>query len=130
MQPPPPWTIAGTGDFNGDGMTDIIWSATSNGQVQVLLWFMNGATQIGGGPPVPPGSSTPLIPPTPWTIAGTGDFNGDGFSDIVWVQSITLSCGRHQSQVVLWFLSGTTVIGGGSPGTVDPSWILQGMNED
>ena len=102
MQPPPPWTIAGTGDFNGDGMTDIIWSATSNGQVQVLLWFMNGATQIGGGPPVPPGSSTPLIPPTPWTIAGTGDFNGDGFSDILWHNP-------SGGQVLLWLMNGTTV---------------------
>ena len=36
------WSVAETGDFNGDGKTDILWR-NSNGDVE--MWFMNG-TQI------------------------------------------------------------------------------------
>jgi hypothetical protein len=35
------WTIVGTGDFNGDGMTDILWQDTTG---QRVLWFMNGTS--------------------------------------------------------------------------------------
>jgi len=35
------WTIVGTGDFNGDGKTDILWENPNAG---VTVWFMNGAT--------------------------------------------------------------------------------------
>jgi hypothetical protein len=36
------WQIVGTGDFNGDGKTDILWRNKSTGQN--IIWFMNGAT--------------------------------------------------------------------------------------
>ena len=103
------WTIAGTGDFNGDGLSDILWYNTSSGQA--LVWFLNGATVIGGGSPgsVPVGQG--------WTIAGTGDFNGDGFSDILWYNT-------SSGQVVVWLLNGANVIGGGSPGSVTSPWTI------
>jgi len=44
-------------------------------------------------------------------------------SDLLWWNSTT-------GQVVLWFLIGTTVIGGGSPGTAESPWQVQGMNAD
>jgi hypothetical protein len=34
------WLIVGTGDFNGDGNTDIRWRDISG---NVAIWFMNGA---------------------------------------------------------------------------------------
>ena len=55
-----PWTIVETGDFNHDGMSDILWSNTSTGQV--VLWFLNGTSVIGGGSP---GGAT-----SPWVIQG------------------------------------------------------------
>ena len=55
--------------------TSILWQNTSTGQASI--WDMNGSTTIGGGEVTPnPGPS--------WTEIGTGDFNGDGFSDILW----------------------------------------------
>jgi hypothetical protein len=38
---PRTWTIVGTGDFNGDGRSDILWRDTSG---NVAIWEMNGTT--------------------------------------------------------------------------------------
>ena len=40
------WNEVATGDFNGDGHSDILWQ-NANGQVSI--WEMNGTTRIGGG---------------------------------------------------------------------------------
>jgi hypothetical protein len=37
--PGPSWKVVGTGDFNGDGMSDILWQSTSG---QAAIWEMNG----------------------------------------------------------------------------------------
>ncbi|RUS99427.1 hypothetical protein DSM107003_00110 [Trichormus variabilis SAG 1403-4b] len=68
--------IVGTGDFNGDGKSDILWRDFLTGQS--YIWFMNGTTK----------SSVQNInnttPDLSWSIAGTGDFNNDGKSDIIY----------------------------------------------
>ena len=40
------WFVAETGDFNGDGKSDILWRSGSNGTPAgvAAIWFMNGAT--------------------------------------------------------------------------------------
>ncbi len=40
--PGPSWKAIGTGDFNGDGFSDILWQNTSTGQASI--WEMNGNT--------------------------------------------------------------------------------------
>src|SRR5262249_2709616 len=73
---PTNWQIAATGDVTGDGTADVIWRDGNTGQV--AEWKMsNGAVAANGVSVI--GSS-----PTNWQIAGAGDFNGDGTSDIVW----------------------------------------------
>jgi hypothetical protein len=42
------WQIAGTGDFNADGQTDLIWQNTGTGQR--TIWLMNGTTRISDRP--------------------------------------------------------------------------------
>ena len=37
------WTIVGTGDFNADGMGDLVWRDTSG---NVGIWEMNGTNFI------------------------------------------------------------------------------------
>ena len=67
------WTYAGVGDFNGDGMDDILRYNTSNGLVV--------ADNSNGN-----GTFTPAVlnfKNASWDILGTGDFNGDGFDDVL-----------------------------------------------
>lgn len=42
----PSWKAIGTGDFNGDGHSDILWQNVNG---QVAIWEMNGTSQIPGG---------------------------------------------------------------------------------
>ena len=71
LNPGPTWKAIGTGDFNDDKSSDILFQNTSTGQVSI--WEMSGNHLIGGGPVSPnPGPS--------WKAIGTGDFNHDGFS--------------------------------------------------
>jgi hypothetical protein len=101
----------GTGDFNGDGKTDILWR---NSDGTVGLWLMNGAQVI---------STTSFgILPASWSIFETGDFNGDGKSDILWRNS--------DGTVGLWFMNGTQVVSTSSFGVLPTSWTIQGANAD
>jgi hypothetical protein len=69
------WQIQGTGDFNDDGMSDILWKSTSSGTV--AEWHMDGtqATFVGAVGMSQPGTA-PLF---------TGDFNsGDELDWVVY----------------------------------------------
>jgi hypothetical protein len=71
------WHIAGTGDFNGDGRTDILWRNDSG---RVTDWL----GQSGSGGFVSNFANADANAGLDWHIAGTGDYNGDGRSDILW----------------------------------------------
>ena len=97
LNPGPNWYAIGTGDFNDDGHSDILWQNASTGQASI--WEMNGNTRIGGGAVTPnPGPS--------WHAVGTGDFNDDGHSDILWQNT--------NGQAAIWEMNGNTKIGGGA----------------
>lgn len=71
------WHIVGTGDFDGDGISDILWRNDS-GYLTDWLGTATGAftdnvAHAGNG-----------AADVSWQIAGTGDFNGDGLTDILW----------------------------------------------
>jgi hypothetical protein len=83
----------GTGDFNGDGNTDILWRNYSTGENAV--WLMNGTTEL----------NSVLLRTIPanlnWDIVGTGNFNGDGNTDILWRNYST-------GENAVWLMNGTT----------------------
>ncbi len=70
------WHIAGTGDYNGDGRTDILWR-NDNGQ------FGNWLANTSGGFAYNAAAGITAVDNS-WKIVGSGDFNGDGRTDILW----------------------------------------------
>lgn len=88
--PNPGWRIVRSGDFNGDGRPDVLWQQEATRQLTV--WYMGGAkgctlldfkllsVGVGG-----------------WRVVGSGDFNGDGQSDLVWQNDAT-------RQLTVWYL--------------------------
>src|SRR5262249_44273027 len=62
-----------THDFNGDGMTDILWQ---NSKGQVALWELNGNHIVS--------NTTVGSVSSGWHADGIGDFNGDGKADVLW----------------------------------------------
>jgi hypothetical protein len=110
------WSIQGIGDFDGDGNADILWQNSKTGQL--YIWEMNGASIKSSGSP------GTLAVSTGWTIQGVGDFDGDHHADILWQNSAT-------GQVYIWLMSGTTIKGLGSPGTVavGSGWSIEGVGD-
>jgi hypothetical protein len=39
--------------------------------------------------------------PTNWSVVGTGDFNGDGFGDIMWRDTA--------GDIAVWLMNGSTI---------------------
>jgi hypothetical protein len=98
--------IIGTGDFNGDGMSDIAWRDTAG---DTSIWLMNGAAVLSAG-------SLGNIPTT-WSIALVGDYNGDGLSDLLWRDNL--------GNTAIWFMNGTTVGSTATVGNIPTNWIVQ-----
>jgi FG-GAP-like repeat len=109
------YSVAGTGDFNGNGMGDILRRDTGG---NMTMRLMNGAQIL---------SSTSLgNVPTSWSVAETGDFNGDGTSDLLWRDG--------SGNTAIWFLapagSSGQVSSAAGLGNVPATWTIQGMNAD
>jgi hypothetical protein len=72
------WVVRGTGDFNGDGSTDILWWHPSSGEVS--FWTLSGST-------VTTWLNTftqKLNASSGWDLRGAWDFTGDRHSDLLW----------------------------------------------
>ena len=94
----PAYDIVGTGDYNGDGQSDILWRHTSTGDVWV--WLMDGTTRVSMVyvDTVDPG----------YVVKGSGDVNADFKADIVWHHATT-------GEVWVWPMNGTS--------RLDQAWV-------
>jgi Ca2+-binding RTX toxin-like protein len=86
------YTVLGTGDFNNDGTSDVVWQNKTTGQMEI--WYMaNGhvvADDFYGNL-------------SGYNMLATGNFNGTGASDIVW-QS------KSSGQAEIWYMSQGKVV--------------------
>jgi len=118
------WNIVGVGDFNKDNIPDILWQQSSTGTL--AIWFMNANGTVAS-------SDTLAASPDPgWSVQGIGDFNGDGFADILWrhacdggllnTSKCTESDGFQDTSTgsaTIWLMQGSTIMG--SFGIGDPA---------
>lgn len=65
--------MVGAGDFNADGIDDVVWRNASNGTNAIWL-SGNYRTQ----------QAVTTVTNRAWTIAAVADYNGDGRSDLMW----------------------------------------------
>lgn len=89
------WQVVGTADFNGDGYADVLWWNSSTGALST--WLLDGHGNV---------TSTQALSATcgngcwdQWQPVGVGDFNGDGYADVLWYNANTGVLGQ-------WLLDG------------------------
>jgi hypothetical protein len=97
-------------DFNGDGISDILWRSSSTGAVTENM--MNDITTIG---------SAGVGGDANWSVVGTGDFNGDGMTDVLWRNGPTGS-------VYEFLMNGSSVIATAGLGG-DANWDIVGTGD-
>ena len=103
------WQVKATGDFDGDGKSDILLQYADTGAVYVWRMGDNGLTIKGGG--FIGGDNGPGAK---WQVKATGDFDGDGRSDILLQYADT-------GAVYVWEMgdNGQTIKAGGFVGGFD-----------
>ena len=109
---PVSWGIAGIGDFDGDGNTDIIWEDLLH---NVAIWLLNGS----GG--IVSNNFVANVPGT-WAIYLTGDFDGDGKSDLLWHD--------FDGNTAIWLMNGGTVTSNIFLANVSTDWSIQGAGAE
>jgi hypothetical protein len=89
---------------------NLLWRDTSG---NTAIWFMNGAA-------VSSAVSIGAIP-TIWSVAGAGDFNGDGIGDILWRDS--------SRNLAIWLMNGATISSSTGLGNVPTKWTVVGTGD-
>ncbi|WP_164929342.1 FG-GAP repeat domain-containing protein [Gloeobacter violaceus] len=112
-------------DFNSDGIPDIVWrlrgNSTSKGAN--VLWLMNGTSYAST-------VTLPAVTDLNWFIAGTGDFNGDGNTDILWRNNKPGPTNTQQGRIVVWLMDGSTYLSTVDlPGVSDGDWHIRGAGD-
>ena len=105
------WRYAASGDFSGDGKTDLLFSGTGG---TLATWEMNGSAVTGG--------ATLGNPGTDLAVVGTGYFNADWQSDILFQNRLT---GAYSS----WDIKAGKIAGGGTIGNPGAAWVYKATGD-
>jgi hypothetical protein len=110
------WVVQdGSGDYNGDGNTDVLWRDTATGDI--ATWIMDGGRIAGGG------IFTYGVANDIQIQNGSGDFNGDGKSDVLLRNNTT-------GDVTVWLMNGSAIAGPpGAVPSIASNWVIQGAGD-
>ena len=100
------------GGFEGLGDTDILLRRQT-GDWGLNTWLMDGTSGIGAESIMSPIAST-------MTIQGTGDLNGDGDNDILWLDSTS-------QKLYVWLMDGTSISSTIEVGEISASYSVLGI---
>lgn len=81
------YTLIGSGDFNGDGIGDLVWrnlSSSSADYGKVFVWWTDGLSRQTGSAAITNGSGTPILVGSDWVVSGIKDLDGNGTTDLLW----------------------------------------------
>jgi hypothetical protein len=105
------WSVKAAADFDGDGTDDMLWRQTGSNTNGLYLWRMQAGKVVFGG-------FLEIQPDATWQIATAGDFDGDGYADIVW---------RHTSGALfIWLMNGRRIKGATWLDPISLDWEIQG----
>ena len=95
---------------------NILWRNYTTGAN--AIWIMN----LSGGDPSAI-VDLPALPNTQYYVGGTADFNGDGYTDILWRNNTT-------GAVAIWLMNGTTYTGTVNlPSVAVSQWTVAGTGD-
>lgn len=89
------WNVVGTGDFDGDGQTDILWHHQDG---RLMVWHFHGINFISARI-----LRSGAVHAKGWRIRGAADFNNDGHTDVL-LQNVL------DGRVTLWLFNRTTFL--------------------
>lgn len=123
----PNWRVVGTGYFDADEKTDLLWQNEATGEMRI--WTMDQTTRTGDVLLVCPSQLEQCTDPSPaWKVVATGFFGPavpqhDGKSDIVFRS-------ESNGSLMIWIMDGTTVkeevrLRSHSTSS-DPAWRVEG----
>ena len=104
----PAWMQPITGDFDGDGIPDLLWQHADG---RIAMWMMTGEVRMTYGPGVgwftqdrfeAKDAAYMLGPATGWVPERVADFDADGRSDILWRHATT-------GDTAIWLMNGLTL---------------------
>jgi hypothetical protein len=114
------WVVDGIGDFNGNGTDDILVHRDTGGNRTLEVMVMNNF--------VVQSNVTIAVNGTNWDVDGTGDFNGDGTSDILQHQ---INLGNETTTLRALSMSPNAVQVQSAPtlGTIGATWQVDGTGD-
>jgi len=77
------WHVVGTGDFDGNGVPDLVWQNDSTRQVTVNYYGGTGGAVYQGWAYL----NAAGVPG--WSVVAVADVNGDGVPDLIWQNDTT-----------------------------------------